>query len=232
MALAIALVALIVGSVLFHFLSPWWFTPVASNWGTIDDTITITFWVTGAVFVGINLFIAYCVIRFRNKKGAKADYQPENKKLEVWLTGLTTIGVAALLAPGLFVWAKIVTVPDNASEFEVVGQQWNWTYRFPGKDNALGTSNVKYVTDDNPFGVNPDDPQGQDDVLIFSSELHLPLGKPVKALLRSKDVLHNFSVAQFRIKMDLVPGLVSYFWFTPTKVGSYDLFCDELFGLA
>jgi cytochrome c oxidase subunit 2 len=75
------------------------------------------------------------------------------------------------------------------------------------------------------------DPNGKDDVLLASPELHVPLGQPVKLLLRSKDVLHNFSVAQLRVKMDLVPGLVTYTWFTPTKPGSYDLLCEELCGI-
>jgi cytochrome c oxidase subunit 2 len=79
--------------------------------------------------------------------------------------------------------------------------------------------------------MNPDDPDGQDDVLISSPEVHLPLGKPVKALLRGKDVLHNFAVPQFRVKMDLVPGLVTYIWFTPTRVGKFDLLCNELCGV-
>ena len=79
--------------------------------------------------------------------------------------------------------------------------------------------------------MDPADPDGQDDVLVASPELHLPLGKPVKLLLRSKDVLHNFSVAQFRVKMDLVPGLVTYVWFTPTRTGNFDLLCEELCGI-
>ena len=68
-------------------------------------------------------------------------------------------------------------------------------------------------------------------MLVASPELHVPLGKPVKLLLRSKDVLHNFSVAQMRVKMDLVPGLVTYIWFTPTRTGSFDLLCEELCGI-
>ena len=62
MILAAVLVLLIVGSLLFHFLTPWYFTPIASNWGAIDDTIGITFWITGFVFVAINLFVAYCLV--------------------------------------------------------------------------------------------------------------------------------------------------------------------------
>src|SRR3990172_12641270 len=203
MAMAIVLILLIVGSVLFHVLSPWYFTPIASNWGTIDDTISITFWVTGTVFVAVNLFMAYCVLRYRYRKEKRAEYEPESKKLEAWLVGLTTVGVAAMLAPGLAVWAKFVTVPEEATVVEAVGQQWYWSYRFPGKDGRLGTVDSRHVSDKNPFGMNPDDPNGQDDILITSPELHLPIDKPVKVLLRSKDVLHNFSVAQIRVKMDL-----------------------------
>jgi cytochrome c oxidase subunit 2 len=80
--------------------------------------------------------------------------------------------------------------------------------------------------------MNPDDPNGQDDILVASPELHLPISKPVKVLLRSKDVLHNFTVAQIRAKMDLVPGLVTYIWFTPTLAGKFDLLCEELCGIA
>ncbi len=231
MVVAIVLVLLVLGSLLFHFLSPWYFTPIASNWQAMDDTISITFWVTGFVFVAINLFMAYAVLRYRYRKGGRAMYEPENKKLELWLTGLTTVGVAAMLAPGLFVWAKFVEVPKDAAVFEALGKQWYWSYRFPGKDGKLGTVDAKYVSDKNPFGMNPDDPDGQDDVLVASPELHLPLGRPVKALLRSVDVLHDFAVPQFRAKMDLVPGLVTYIWFTPTRTGKFDLLCNELCGV-
>ncbi|MBI3898072.1 MAG: c-type cytochrome [Gammaproteobacteria bacterium] len=232
MIIALAVVLLVIGSVLFHFLSPWYFTPIASNWGMIDDTVSLTFWVTGAVFVAVNLFMAYAVVRYRYNKARRAAYEPENKKLEGWLTGLTAIGVAAMLAPGLFVWGKYVEPPEGIATVEAVGQQWYWTYRFPGKDRTLGAVDAKFVTDTNPFGINPDDPNGKDDVLIPNQELHLPLNKPVKLLLRSKDVLHNFTVPQIRAKMDLVPGVVTFFWFTPIRTGRFDVLCEELCGIA
>ena len=109
MPLAVALIVLVVGTLVFHFLSPWTFTPIASNWGMIDSIVDLTFVVTGIVFVAVNLFMAYAIIRYRHREGLKAKYEPENKKLETWLTVLTTIAVAAMLAPGLFVYAKIVT---------------------------------------------------------------------------------------------------------------------------
>ena len=232
MAIAIVLVLLVVGSVLFQFLSPWYFTPIASNWGAIDDTISITFWITGAAFVAVNLFVAYCVVRFRYRKDKRAAYEPENKKLEWWLIGVTAVGVAGMLAPGLFVWANFVEVPNDAAVVEVLGKQWSFIYRFPGNDGKLGTVDAKYISDKNPYGMNPDDPSGRDDVLISGSELHLPVGKPVKLLLRSIDVLHNFTVPQFRAKMDLVPGMVTYFWVSPTRSGKFDILCNELCGIA
>jgi hypothetical protein len=93
MTIAIVLVLIAVGSVLFHFLSRWRFTPLASNWDQMDITLMITVVVTGIVFVAINFFIAYAVIRFRYQKGKRAAYEPENKKLEWWLIGLTSVGV-------------------------------------------------------------------------------------------------------------------------------------------
>ena len=231
MFVAIMLVLVAVGTVWFHFWSPWWWTEIASNWGYIDDTIVITFWITGVVFIAVILFMGYCVYRFGYKPGHRSEYQPENKKLEWWLTGLTTLGVAGMLTPGLIVWNDFVTVPDGASEIEVVGQQWQWTYRFPGKDGKLGTSNIKNISSDNPFGVNPKDPNGKDDVLVEDSELHIPMGKPIKVLLRSIDVLHDFYVPEFRAKMDMVPGAVTYFWFTPIRTGTFDILCFELCGV-
>ena len=95
-ALAVVLVLLVVGSLIFHFASPWYFTPLASNWSTIDFTVDVTFWVCGIVFVAVNLFTAYCVWRFRARAGNKAHYEPESTKLEIALTAFTTVGVAAM----------------------------------------------------------------------------------------------------------------------------------------
>jgi len=228
---ALILILVAIGSVLFHFLSPWWFTPIASNWRYIDDTIIITFWITGVVFTAIVLFMAYCVFRFRHQEGRQAAYRPENKTLEWWLAIGTAVGVAAMLTPGLFVWSQFVTVPKGASEVEVVGQQWQWTFRLPGQDGRLGTSDTRNVSSDNPLGLNRSDPNGQDDVVIDGGELHLPLGKPVKVLLRSIDVVHDFYVPEFRAKMDLMPGLVTYFWITPIRTGTFEILCAGFCGV-
>ncbi|OKO86406.1 cytochrome C oxidase [Bradyrhizobium sp. NAS80.1] len=232
MVVALILLLVAIGSVLFHIYSPWWWTPIATNWAYIDHTINITFWITGFVFVAVIAFMAYCVFRFHHKEGRRADYNPENKKLEWWLSVGTGVGVAAMLAPGLVVWHQFVTVPADATEVEVMGQQWQWSFRLPGKDGRLGTSDVRNISSDNPMGLNRDDPLAQDDVVIENGELHLQLGKPVKILLRSVDVLHDFYVPEFRAKMDMVPGVVTYFWIKPIRTGTFDVLCAELCGAA
>ncbi len=232
MKLALAIVLLVVGSVLFHLYSPWWFTPIASNWDSIDTTVDITLWVTGSVFVAVNLFLAYVIFRYRYKKNRKSEYNPENRKLEIGLTWLTSLGIAAMLAPGLIVWADLIKPPADSLVVEAVGQQWQWSFRFSGADGQFGKTHASFLSPDNPFGLDPADPHGQDDILINSNELHLPLGQAIKLRLRSKDVLHNFAVPQFRVKMDLVPGSVSSLWFTPTRNGRFDILCQELCGVA
>lgn len=224
------LVLIAVGSVIFHFWSPWWWTEVASNWGGMDDTILLTFWITGVVFVAICFFMAYCVWKFRYQKNRRSDYNPENKKLEFHLTWLTAVGVAALLAPGLIVWNDYVTVPKNAVKIEVLAYQWDWKYRLPGEDGILGKTDINLVNDENPFGLIQGDKNGMDDLLVDGNELHLQINKPVKFELRSLDVLHNFYVPQFRGKMDIVPGMITYYWIEPIRTGDFEILCAEYCG--
>ena len=228
----ILLFLVIAGSVVFHILSPWWFSPLASNWGSIDNSVLITFWVTGFVFVVLSLFLIYCVWKYRYQKNRKAEYKPENKKLEFILAFVSAIAVVVLLTPGLKVWNNFIKPPKNAVAVEVLGYQWGWNYRLAGKDGVLGKTSIHNISDENPYGLYLDDPYGQDDLIVQDADLHLQLDKPVKLLLRSIDVLHNFYVPEFRAKMDLVPGLVTYYWLIPTRTGEYEVLCAELCGIA
>jgi len=223
--------AVIVGSILFHIFTPWWWTDIASNWGAMDDTINLTFWIGGGVFILVCLFMVYCTFKFSYKEGRKVEYKPEDNKLEKIFTVVTTLGVAALLAPGLIVWNQFINVPKNAIHVDVMAWQWGWQYRLPGEDGKLGSTKVVNINDNNPFGIILEDPNGNDDVLIQSDVLHIKNNRPVKIILRSVDVLHNWYVPQFRAKMDAVPGSVTYYWFEPNKVGEYEVLCAEYCGV-
>ncbi len=224
----------IAGTVALHFFSwnvGWWFSPLASNWSSIDNAIIITFWVTGFVFVTLGLFLVYCLWNFRYQKNRRSEYKPEDKKLEAILVVVSAIAVAALLAPGLSVWNNYIKVPKDAVKVEVLAYQWGWNYRLPGEDGVLGKTSIRNISDDNPYGLYLDDPYGKDDLIVQDADLHLQLNANVEFLLRSIDVLHNFYVPEFRAKMDMVPGLVTYYWITPTKIGEYEILCAELCGI-
>ncbi|HJN95432.1 MAG TPA: cytochrome-c oxidase, partial [Gammaproteobacteria bacterium] len=108
MALAVVLLLLVIGSVIFHFASPWYFTDIAANWESIDFAMDLTFWFTGFMFIAVTLFLIYCIYKFRQKEGHKAVYEPEDAKLELVLSVFTGVGIVGLLGPGLFVWAVFV----------------------------------------------------------------------------------------------------------------------------
>ncbi len=231
MALALILILIVVGALEFHFMSPWWLTPIASNWQQMDDALLLTFLITGVAFVVINLFVAYAVVTFRHRDGVRAAATHGSAKLEWWLVGATTVAIAALLAPGLSVYAKLIDPPPNAMVFEVLGQQWQWHYRLPGKDGRLGSTDMRFISNTNPYGINPADPGGQDDLLVDGQEVHIPVGLPVRVLLRAQDVLHDFYVPEFRTRMNMVPGMVTSFWFTPSRVGRFEVMCAQLCGI-
>ena len=101
----------------------------------------------------------------------------------------------------------------------------------PGKGGRLGLSDTRFVDSGNPLGLDPLDPHTQDNILVLGGDLHLPVNKPAKLLLRSIDVIHDFYVPEFRAKMDLMPGIETFFWITPTRTGSFEILCAGFCGV-
>lgn len=242
-SVALTLGVVTIGSVIFNIWSPWKFTEIASNWEFIDFTVMVTWWICGVAFVLLGLFMSWAIWKYKYHESQESHYEPENPKLESWLTIVTSIGVVIMLAPGLVVWDDYIQVPPDAMVVEVLGEQWTWKYRFPGEDGRFGATEVKKnkvrgkdgtfepnFTSLNPFGMKDGDPYGEDDILINTNTFHLPLDKNIKLELRSKDVLHDFWVPEIRAKMDMVPGMITYFWFRPTRTGEFEVLCAELCG--
>lgn len=231
-AIVFAIFTLLV--IVFNYYSienDFWFPELASNWGALDTATLMTLIISGIVFVGLSLFICYCLVRFRHKENSKAEYQIENNKLESWLAAVTTIGVIILLAPGLMVYSDLINEPEDSLKIEAIGEQWTWSFRLPGADGFFGKTHPKHFDLNNSFGLDPTDQYAQDDILIKSNILHLPIDKAVSLSLRSKDVLHDFYVPQFRVKMDMVPGQLTKLWFEPTIEGRYEILCAEYCGI-
>ena len=119
---------------------------------------------------------------------------------------------------------------------QVVAQQFNWNFRYPGEDGVFGKQDMHLVTQDNPFGVDPNDPHGKDDIQTVN-DMRAPLVKnpdgkfkPVIAYVSSKDVVHSFKVIALRVTQDAIPGLRIPVWFRPTQEGRYQINCAQLCG--
>lgn len=232
---AAAIVLIVVGAVAVTVSGEWWLTPQAANWGGIDAMLNATTVATGAVFVIINLVLAYTIIRFSARDGHEASSEHHNPKLEWTLIGLTAVAIVALLAPGLVVYAQIVDAPEGGSEeplvVDVIARQWAWDYRFPGEDGELGGTRNDLFARDNMVGVDPEDPSALQDRWVRGGPLVLPVDRPVKLQLRSMDVIHIYFVPQFRVKQAAMPGMVNELWFEPSELGEYDAVCTEYCGI-
>lgn len=210
----------------------WWFPAAISDLARqFDDQFVITLALTGFFFVLLHLVLAYVVVKFR---GARAPSSWRGDVKWIW----ATVATMAVLDLGLAIgsedlWSKLhlTASPDEALRVEVLGQQFAWNIRYSGPDGKFGRTDVKFVDDEmgNPFGVDPEDPDGRDD--ITSPTLFVPVGRPVEMILGSKDVLHSFFIRELRIKQDTVPGMHIPLRFTADTVGRYEVACAELCGL-
>ena len=123
-----------------------------------------------------------------------------------------------LVVGGLDAWNSVMADVDPDEEvinIEATGMQFAWILRYAGEDNKLGARDYKLIDGINPLGQDWTDDKNLDD--FQPSDLVLPVGKKVRVRITSRDVLHNFDLPHFRVKMDAVPGIPTYFVFTPTK---------------
>jgi cytochrome c oxidase subunit 2 len=209
---------------------------LASEHGkTVDDLIIYVHLLMVVLFVGWLAYFAYALFRFHRSRNPKADYigvkGHASSYIEVAVAiveGVLLIGVAVPL------WGKAVRdfPPENQSTLvQIVGQQFNWNVRYPGKDGVFGKQDMHFVNTTNVFGINPEDPNGKDDISVMSlGEMHVPVNKPVIAYISSKDVIHSFKVIAMRVTQDAIPGMRIPVWFKPTKEGRYQINCAQLCG--
>jgi cytochrome c oxidase subunit II len=216
--------------------------PIASEHGMLTDKL---FWVTMAITVAafsiISIIMFIFIYKYQYKAERKASFFPDNHYLELAWTIIPGIVLAVLVFTGLRAWNDITSpASKNAEVVELIGQQWAWTARYPGKDNELGKVDFKKIDATNEFGLDLSDGKTHDD--FKSLELHIPVNKEVLLKIRAKDVLHSVFLPHFRVKMDAVPGMPTHFKFTPTKTTqemrdelgnqtfNYEMACTEICG--
>ena len=199
------------------------------------DTITFLVHVLiFALFFGWGSYFIYALIRFRRGRNPRAQYQPVKTRVSTYTeAGIVLAELILLVGFSIPAWATRVRdlPPENeAVVVRVVAEQFAWNVHYPGPDNEFGRTDVKLVAVDNPLGLDPTSPHAADDLTTIN-ELVLPVDRPVIVQLSAKDVIHSFGVPVMRVKQDAIPGMVIPVWFTPRRVGDYEIACSQLCGL-
>ncbi len=239
-ALLIALITVV--SVTLFSLHLWWFpVDIAAHGPAIDHQFTVTFIITGTLFVLAQLGLAYVIWRYHDRgEGRKAIYSHGPAKLEVSWTLIALILFVGLDFMGYRMWARMHYTGEEpgALQIEVWGEQFAWYFRYPGPDGRFGPVHPSLMNDAmaNYLGLDREhDPASRDD--IVTATLGIPVDRPVELILRSKDVIHSFFVPELRIKQDLVPGMEIPIHFTATQEaltnhgGRYEIVCAQLCGM-
>jgi cytochrome c oxidase subunit 2 len=207
---------------------------LASSTGqAVDNLIVYVHYLMAVLFVGWIVYFGFVLYRFNVKRNPKANYEGSTSHVPHYVE-YAVIGIEAvlLLCLALPLWAKNVRdfpAIGDSTVIQVVAQQYAWNIRYAGPDGIFGRQDMKFVSTDNVFGVDPTDTHGKDDVQVLN-EMHVPVNKPVIVYLSSKDVIHSFKVIAMRVTQDAIPGLRIPCTFTPNKIGRYQINCAQLCG--
>ncbi|MFY0686140.1 MAG: cytochrome c oxidase subunit II [Cyclobacteriaceae bacterium] len=216
--------------------------PIASEHGLVTERLFwITMGITGVVFVITQILLFGFAFKYQHKEGNRAYYYPHNNTLELIWTAVPAVVLALLILGGWKTWTDITkAAPDESEVVEIMGYQYSWAARYPGKDNQLGASDFRKIDATNQMGIDFTDRASFDD--FIPREIHIPKGQPVLFKIRSRDVIHSVYQPHFRMQMNAVPGLPTRFWFVPTKstedmrqeTGNpdfqYELVCNKICG--
>ena len=209
-----------------------------------DAMFNVTVIVTGIVFFLTQAVLFWFCFKYQSTEKRTSFFFAHNNKLELIWTTIPAIAMAILVAIGLRNWYDVTSpAPPNATVVEIMGKQFNWLVRYPGRDNELGKRDFRKISDaNNVMGLDWSDPHNMDDIISQNGELHVVVNKPVKLLINSRDVIHDVGLPHFRLKMDAVPGITTTLWFTPTITTDsmkiitknpdfvYEISCDQLCG--
>jgi len=207
--------------------------PLASVEGRDNDTLM--YLIHGLVlilFIGWACYFIFVLIKFREKKNVKATDSHVPHQISSYVEWVVVaVEFFLLFVFSIPFWAvHQAGMPTGKGilEVRVVAQQFAWNVHYPGPDGLFGHSSARFLND-NPLGLDPKDPNGKDDISTMN-QIYLPINKTVLITLTSKDVIHSFGLPAMRVKQDIIPGMTTHVWFTPNKIGQYEIACSQLCG--
>lgn len=184
----------------------------------IDQMFNITLILTTIVFIVTHILLFAFAYFYKHSGKRKAYYYPHNNTIERVWTIIPALVLTVLVLMGFLTWRSIfykIEDPNNKPiSIEVTSSQFAWAIRYPGADGIVGVKNYKLINSINALGIDFKDKNTLDDQ--SADEMVIPVNKPVRLILTSKDVIHSFYMPHFRVQLNTVPGMTSYFEFTPT----------------
>ncbi len=210
-----------------------WLPPNGSLHGVMLDRLLVWNLATmAALVVAAHLIVLWVLVRRGPGAAPETRPLPWLAKAELFPTLLccAVFAVMAITSERLWAALRFEGADPAAMQVEVVGQQFQWYFRYPGDDARFGLTRPQLVNAaaGNPLGLDQHDPAAHDD--IVSSVLLLPAGREVDLRLRALDVIHGFFIPGMRLKQNAVPGLELHVHFTPLAPGSYPILCTQVCG--
>lgn len=183
----------------------------------IDILFKVTFALIFVVQFITQILIFFFAFKYRGNIDRQATFFADSHKLEMIWTTIPAIVLTGLVLYGIYTWNNVMDLSNekDALYIEVYAKQFQWEARYAGPDNTLGDANVRFIKGINTMGVDMTDKNSQDDIAVLGT-LYLPKDRKVIFQFRSQEVLHSAYMPHFRAQMNCVPGMKTFFGFTPS----------------
>jgi cytochrome c oxidase subunit 2 len=208
----------------------------------IDAMFLTTTIITMIVFVITQILLFVFLFKYRHSDKRRAYFLPHNNTIEKVWTIIPAIVLTVLVIFGFFTWQEVENSAPakNDINIDVTGHQFAWEIRYAGPDGVLGKKDFRLTAGDNKLGIDFKDKNSMDD--LQADTLVLPVNKTIRLNIFAQDVIHSVYMPHFRVQQNAVPGLPTFFKFTPTitteemrrKVEDpkfeYLLYCNKICG--
>lgn len=166
--------------------------------------------------------IVVVVVRFNERANPTPARTTHNTMLEVAWTIVPVLILVAIAVPSFRILREQLIIPPHDIVVKATGHSWYWNYEYPSDQGGFQfDSNMVPESDLKP---------GQPRLLAADNELVVPVNKVVRVQITAADVLHNFAMPSFGIRLDAVPGRLNETWFRADREGIYYGQCSELCG--
>jgi cytochrome c oxidase subunit 2 len=182
----------------------------------IDAMFLTTTIITLFVFVITQILLFTFLFRYRHSDKRRAYFLPHNNTIEKVWTIIPAIVLTVLVIFGFFTWQEVQNSANVKGDLniDITGHQFAWEIRYPGADGVLGKKDFKLTGGSNNLGIDYKDPKSFDD--LKADTIVLPVNRSIRLNIFAQDVIHSVYMPHFRVQQNAVPGLPTFFKFTPT----------------